>query len=82
MPAPKLRVAASRQSGPAQSPDAADASGATPPRIALPPYENIALVLQGGGALGSYQAGVFQGLDEAGIAPNWIAGISIGALKP
>jgi NTE family protein len=45
------------------------------------PYETIALVLQGGGALGSYQAGVFQGLHEAGIPLNWIAGISIGALN-
>ena len=46
---------------------------------ALP--ENVALVLQGGGALGAYQAGVYQGLHEAGIAPNWIAGISIGAFN-
>jgi NTE family protein len=45
------------------------------------PYETIALVLQGGGALGAYQAGVYQGLDEAGIRPNWLAGISIGALN-
>ncbi len=51
------------------------------PPASLPPYENIALVLQGGGALGSYQAGVFEGLDEVGIAPNWIAGVSIGALN-
>lgn len=50
-------------------------------RVRVPPYETIALVLQGGGALGAYQAGVFQGLDEAGIAPNWLAGISIGALN-
>ncbi|MEA3122340.1 MAG: hypothetical protein QOH33_1918 [Paraburkholderia sp.] len=52
-----------------------------PPRIALPPYETIALVLQGGGALGAYQAGVYEGLHEAGICPDWIAGISIGALN-
>jgi NTE family protein len=45
------------------------------------PYARIALVLQGGGALGSYQAGVLEGLEEAGIQPNWIAGISIGALN-
>lgn len=45
------------------------------------PYETIALVLQGGGALGAYQAGVFEGLHEAGIPLNWIAGISIGALN-
>jgi len=45
------------------------------------PYDVIALVLQGGGALGAYQAGVYQGLHEAGIRPNWLAGISIGALN-
>ncbi|HVO04082.1 MAG TPA: patatin-like phospholipase family protein [Candidatus Cybelea sp.] len=50
-------------------------------KIELPPYETVALVLQGGGALGSYQAGVYQGLHEAGIMPNWFAGISIGALN-
>ncbi len=50
-------------------------------RIRLPPYETIALMLQGGGALGAYQGGVYQGLNEAGIHPNWIAGISIGALN-
>ncbi|BCZ78344.1 DUF3734 domain-containing protein [Paraburkholderia terrae] len=48
---------------------------------ALPQYETVALMLQGGGALGAYQAGVYQGLDEAGILPNWLAGISIGALN-
>ena len=45
------------------------------------PYETVALVLQGGGALGSYQAGVCEGLVGAGIEPNWVAGISIGALN-
>ena len=50
-------------------------------KIELPPYETVALVLQGGGALGSYQAGVYQGLHEAGIQPNWFAGISIGAVN-
>jgi hypothetical protein len=49
--------------------------------IQLPQYETIALMLQGGGALGAYQAGVYQGLHETGIDPNWIAGISIGALN-
>ncbi len=49
--------------------------------IALPDYETVALVLQGGGALGSYQAGVYQGLHEAGVRPNWYAGISIGAIN-
>ncbi len=43
--------------------------------------DTIALVLQGGGALGAYQAGVYQGLDEAGVVPDWLAGISIGAFN-
>jgi NTE family protein len=45
------------------------------------PYECVALVLQGGGALGAYQAGVFEGLQEAGIGCDWAAGISIGAIN-
>ena len=45
------------------------------------PFECVALVLQGGGALGAYQAGVYQALDEAGVEPNWVAGISIGAIN-
>jgi NTE family protein len=44
-------------------------------------YRTIALVLQGGGALGAYQAGVFEALDEAGLQPTRLAGISIGALN-
>jgi NTE family protein len=52
-----------------------------PHQIELPPYETVALVLQGGGALGSYQAGVYEGLHEAGIEPNWFAGISIGSVN-
>jgi NTE family protein len=47
----------------------------------LAPYDTVALVLQGGGALGAYQGGVIEGLVEAGIVPNRIAGISIGALN-
>ncbi len=39
------------------------------------------LVLQGGGALGSYQAGVFEALSEADLCPDWVAGISIGAIN-
>ncbi|MBF6615238.1 DUF3734 domain-containing protein [Pollutimonas thiosulfatoxidans] len=49
--------------------------------VTLPPYETTALVLQGGGALGAYQAGVYQGLHEAGIALTCLSGISIGALN-
>jgi NTE family protein len=39
------------------------------------------LVFQGGGALGAYQAGVYQALHEAGIEPDWIVGTSIGAIN-
>jgi NTE family protein len=41
----------------------------------------VVLVLQGGGALGAYQAGVYQGLSEAGIEPDWVIGTSIGAIN-
>ncbi len=47
----------------------------------LPLPDQVALVFQGGGALGSYQAGVFEALADAGIGPDWIAGISIGAVN-
>jgi NTE family protein len=46
-----------------------------------PPFECIALLLQGGGALGAYQAGVYEALAEADLLPDWIAGISIGAIN-
>jgi len=51
------------------------------PATSAQQYQNVALVLQGGGALGSYQCGVYEGLHTAGIAPNWFAGISIGAIN-
>jgi len=43
--------------------------------------DDVALVLQGGGALGSYQAGVYEALAAEGIAPRWVAGISIGGIN-
>ncbi|HXP30212.1 MAG TPA: patatin-like phospholipase family protein [Stellaceae bacterium] len=49
--------------------------------LARLPFECVALLLQGGGALGAYQGGVYQALSEAGIHPNWVAGISIGAFN-
>jgi NTE family protein len=48
---------------------------------ALPLPDCVALVLQGGGALGSYQAGVIEGLAASGIEIDWVAGISIGAVN-
>jgi NTE family protein len=41
----------------------------------------ITLVLQGGGALGAYQAGVYEALHEAGLRPDWVIGTSIGAIN-
>ena len=59
---------------------------ASPPRRrkrsnGLPLPETVALVLQGGGALGSYQAGVIEGLADSEIEIDWVAGISIGAIN-
>ena len=48
---------------------------------ALPLPDQVALVLQGGGALGSYQAGVFESLADTGVEIDWVAGISIGAVN-
>ncbi len=45
------------------------------------PFERVALLLQGGGALGSYQAGVYQAMAEGHVHPDWVAGISIGAVN-
>jgi NTE family protein len=43
--------------------------------------DRVGLVLQGGGALGAYQGGVFEGLHEAGLEPDWITGVSIGGIN-
>ena len=65
--------------------DAANALGRSAARslagLDRPPFECIALLLQGGGALGSYQAGVYEALAEADLHPDWVAGISIGAIN-
>src|SRR5438874_4826222 len=51
-----------------------------PPRPAS--YDKkVGLVLQGGGALGSYQAGVYEALSTSEYVPDWVAGISIGAIN-
>lgn len=46
-----------------------------------PQFERTVLLLQGGGALGSYQAGVYEAIADARLYPDWIAGISIGAIN-
>src|SRR5215469_18543448 len=45
------------------------------------PARQIVLVFQGGGALGAYQAGVYQALSEGGVEPDWVIGTSIGAVN-
>ena len=50
-------------------------------RVHRPEHERTILVLQGGGALGAYQAGVYEALHEADIAPDWVTGVSIGAIN-
>jgi NTE family protein len=51
-----------------------------PERHTLPPGQ-VVLVMQGGGAPGAYQGGVYQALHEAGIEPDWVIGTSIGAIN-
>jgi NTE family protein len=66
-------------------PDASQKSQTTdkaPPRPWRPEgCDGIGLILQGGGALGAYQAGVYQALHEAGLEPDWVAGVSIGGIN-
>ena len=51
-------------------------------KVVLPPgIGQVVLVLQGGGALGAYQVGVYQALHEAGVEPDWVIGTSIGAIN-
>jgi NTE family protein len=50
-------------------------------RSGTPQKPLVALVLQGGGALGAYHVGAYQAMEEAGFAPDWVAGISIGAIN-
>ena len=59
----------------------AQAAGGDPPLLDKAALGQIVLVFQGGGALGAYQGGVFQALSEAGIAPDWVIGTSIGAIN-
>lgn len=59
----------------------APASSSKPAFKKQPSYDRITYVMQGGGALGSYQVGAYKALHEKGYEPNWIAGISIGAIN-
>ena len=65
-------------SGPITAVGSPAATGAVEAAVA---HDQTVLVFQGGGALGAYQAGVYQALHEAGIEPDWIIGTSIGAIN-
>ena len=54
-------------------------NGAARPRPEFP--GQVVLVLQGGGALGAYQVGVYEAMHEAGVEPDWVIGTSIGAIN-
>lgn len=60
---------------------AATRSGQVDAALRAPLPGQAVLVLQGGGALGAYQAGVYEALHEAGIEPDWVIGTSIGAIN-
>src|ERR1700755_1513332 len=80
---PTAITQASRPRRPAPRP-ALGADPGEPPRTAASKSSSlgqVVLVLQGGGALGAYQVGVYQALHEAGIEPDWVIGTSIGAIN-
>ena len=56
-------------------------NGAANPRPRTDFPGQIVLVLQGGGALGAYQVGVYEAMHEAGVEPDWVIGTSIGAIN-
>jgi NTE family protein len=49
--------------------------------LRIPKHDHRILVLQGGGALGAYQAGVYEGMVERGVTPDWVTGVSIGSIN-
>jgi NTE family protein len=66
---------------PKRTPDLSDGPTPVPLRRAPGSPGQVVLVLQGGGALGAYQLGVYEALHEAGIEPDWVIGTSIGAIN-
>ncbi|TBW40711.1 patatin-like phospholipase family protein [Siculibacillus lacustris] len=79
--------AAAATAAPAAIAAAADLAAATPVAATGPfaeqlaAYDRVALLLQGGGALGAYHVGVWEALEDAAIEPTWISGVSIGAIN-
>ena len=56
-------------------------AAARKPAHSRPKHDHTILVLQGGGALGAYQAGVYEGMVAQGFAPDWVTGVSIGSIN-
>ena len=85
VPAPEARKPGAAESATARKVDhtARGPHTAAPGHVARKdvPFECVALLLQGGGALGAYQAGVYEAMAETGLCPDWVAGISIGAIN-
>lgn len=69
---PRAKPVRDGESGPAAVPA---------PAVSAASYDCVALVLQGGGALGSYQCGVYEAMHAGGLRPDWVAGVSIGAIN-
>jgi len=77
-----VRPAIAKVSTNGSRPDATAAqAGADALRKSLKAHDHRILLLQGGGALGAYHAGVYEGLADAGFTPDWVVGISIGAIN-
>ncbi len=82
-PGPTAEVATAAGEVRNESKPASQPNPSPKPRVEPTPWRDRkrVLVLQGGGALGSYQGGVCEGLTREGMAPSWVAGISIGAIN-
>jgi NTE family protein len=74
-------VEAAAKTGLARGPRGSHQPNKTQRQPKRPAFDRVVLLLQGGGALGAYQAGVYEALAEANLHPDWVAGISIGAIN-
>jgi hypothetical protein len=80
-PDAEMTVPKDKPSEPPKVQAAVSTPEATPSHCGNARFEQTALLLQGGGALGSYHAGVYQAMAEANLHPDWVAGLSIGAVN-
>lgn len=76
-----IDVGVAPETGPARPPGQSRPLSKTHRESKRPEFDRVVLLLQGGGALGAYQAGVYEALAEADLHPDWVAGISIGAIN-